>query len=598
MPRRKRTFIHRANAQTFQLVHQPTADEPNRHVLLSKNSHSPDDCQLGSLDSGRDPIASSSQLDETYKSHDFELGEYGFPDDGYDYSQHFRAIGGGGGVFIDAYTGLPNPDAVARPSSSGPPSKNKREESTGLVTLRSSDDETSLNEHGEKDKKEDWRAAEDVLMRETAIQEIRRARRHHEDLEDVFAALDSDGELESNSSEHNDNVLDQKDEKVPPAESAQSESELLEDDFILKADVTDTSGANKTASQRTDGKSDFHGVQPKFREPRLLDAQFEEFMRKYDLESSETDEEFEDLRRVAQRKSEGKDEAGTILALLAENEKEALGFDAGLDDKDLISEFSGLQLDKDVSDGDESHSHSDDESSRGIDESNHDTRGVAPLAGFVNTEFEQGMDGLLESYARVPVQEALHAVDGMEGVRLALLRQESEERSRLEQLDELGIESDGHDSDLDTLFDEMYKEKGEQWDCETILTTYSNLENHPSIIDAPVGRSRKPSQPRSVIRLDPRTQAPAEFMPTSSNQGPSSAQAVDYGSRRDVTPSRSVRPKDESKNAKKARKAAVKEAARERRLLKSEMKKAFGAENLQQGKHSAALGNAKVAVKF
>lgn len=598
MPRRKRTFIHRSNAQTFQLVHQPTADEPNRHVLLSKNSLLPDDCQSGSLDSGKGPITSSTQFDETYKSNDFELGEYGFPDDGYDYSQHFRAIGGGGGVFIDAYTGLPNPDAVTRPSSSGPPTKNRKEESTGLVTLRGSDDETSLTEHEEKDKKADWRAAEDVLMRENAIQEIRRARRHHEDLEHVFAALDSDGELESNSSEDKDNVLDQQDERDSPAESGHSETELLEDDFILKADVTDTCGASEMASRQTDEKSDFHGVQPKFREPRLLDAQFEEFMRKYDLESSETDEEVEDLKRVAQRKSEGEDEAGTILALLAENEKEALGFDVGLDDKDLIPEFSGLQLDKDGSDGGESNFRSDNESGGGIGESNHDMRGVAPLAGFVNTEFEQGMDGLLESYARVPMQEALYAVDGVEGARLALLRQESEERSRLEQLDELRIESDGHDSDLDTLFDEMYKEKDGHWDCETILTTYSNLENHPSIIDAPVGRSRKSSQSRSVIRLDPRTQAPAEFMPTSSNQAPSSAQAVDYGSRRDVTPSRNVRSKDESKSAKKARKAAVKEAARERRLLKSEMKKAFGAENLQQGKHSAALGNAKVAVKF
>eukprot|EP01105_Mastigella_eilhardi_P021793 TRINITY_DN5302_c0_g1_i4.p1 TRINITY_DN5302_c0_g1~~TRINITY_DN5302_c0_g1_i4.p1 ORF type:complete len:441 (+),score=140.45 TRINITY_DN5302_c0_g1_i4:32-1324(+) len=35
-----------------------------------------------------------------YERSQFELGEYGFPDDGYDYSQHLRQIGVGGGMFV------------------------------------------------------------------------------------------------------------------------------------------------------------------------------------------------------------------------------------------------------------------------------------------------------------------------------------------------------------------------------------------------------------------------------------------------------------------------------------------------------------------
>lgn len=49
---------------------------------------------------------------------------------------------------------------------------------------------------------------------------------------------------------------------------------------------------------------------------------------------------------------------------------------------------------------------------------------------------------------------------------------------------------------------EAEEEKKERWDCETILSTYSNLENHPRLIRA---RDNKPV-PR--ITLDPRTGLP------------------------------------------------------------------------------------------
>lgn len=598
MPRRKRTFIQRSSAHTFQLVHRPTADEPDRHVLLSNSGGVEHGYRPDGVEGGKDAVQDSNQFDEAYKSRDFELGEYGFPDDGYDYSQHFRTIGGGGGVFIDAYTGLPNPDAVVRSSSAAPAYPISKDASGSAVTLRDSTDALAPTDPDDQGKEAVWRTAEDVVMRDNAIQEIRNARRHHEDLGDVFAALDSDGELASTSDDDEDRETDQQGEESATTVSVLSETDVLEDDFIVKAEATDTEGGNKPHLESSDFKSDVRGILPKYREPRLLDAQFEEFMREYDREFSDSDEDVEELKLIAQRKSDkNDDEADTLLALLAENEKQGLGLDSDVDGEDLVSGFSGLQIDEDVEDNN-SHSILDRESIESADKSDYRPRGAGPLDGFTNTEFESGMDGVLNSYTRVPMQEALHAEDGVEGARLALLRQETEERARLQELDELGIESDGHDSDLDTLFDELYKDKGEQWDCETILTTYSNLENHPSVIDAPVGRSRRPPQPRSVIRLDPRTQAPAEFMPVTPINDSSTMQGVDYGSRRNITSLHSGRPKDESKSAKKARKAAVKEAARERRMLKSEMKKAFGTETLKQDKHSAALGNAKVAVKF
>ena len=38
------------------------------------------------------------------------------------------------------------------------------------------------------------------------------------------------------------------------------------------------------------------------------------------------------------------------------------------------------------------------------------------------------------------------------------------------------------------------KPKADQWDCETIVSTYSNLDNHPSVLGT--GRKPKPRRPR------------------------------------------------------------------------------------------------------
>lgn len=49
------------------------------------------------------------------------------------------------------------------------------------------------------------------------------------------------------------------------------------------------------------------------------------------------------------------------------------------------------------------------------------------------------------------------------------------------------MEQLGRDSDEDDLEDMKYVEVGEKekWDCETILSTYSNLYNHPKLIKEP-----------------------------------------------------------------------------------------------------------------
>lgn len=577
MPRRKRTFIHRANANNFQVVHRPTAEDPNRHELESSDKPGAEVSQTHGnvIDDG----------EYEYAARDYELGEYGFPDDGYDYSQHFRTIGGGGGVFIDAQTGLPNPDAVVR--TSAPVTKKEvllKNEFSDTVTLRESSSDITQTEDNERINMGTERLAfEDSHMYEKrmkAIEDIRQARRQHDELNYVFTLLDSDGELESIKSNESISNVNQQGDEVTQTASANTTDDTFDDDFITKANAAISDENNNVPNG--DEKPDLHGVLPKFREPRLLDAQFDEFMREYNRESSEDDEELEQLKETAQRCAANEDSAETLHKLLTENELNGLGFDDNLDESDLLGAFSGLRIETDIANDQKDNS---------------SACAETELVDLSNTEFERGMDGVLDSYARVEVNEALYAEDGIDGARRAAQRLEAEQREQLERMDELGIESDGHDSDLDTLFDEMYKDKDERWDCETILTTYSNLENHPSVIDAPVTKNRKPERFRSIIQLDPRTQAPAEHMPSASRQS-TTGPAVDYGSRNGSSTACTERPRQESKEAKKARKAAVKEAARERRAAKGEMKKAFGAEQLKQTKHSASLGEAKIAVKF
>jgi len=108
----------------------------------------------------------------------------------------------------------------------------------------------------------------------------------------------------------------------------------------------------------------------------------------------------------------------------------------------------------------------------------------------------------------------------------------------------------------------------EKWDCESIISTYSNLDNHPTII--PRVRTNKQKQ----IKISQKTGIPIGYHPSSNKPGvipedegeeceDEDEPGEDLGVKRD---------KSESKADKKARKAAIKAARREQRARKKEMK--------------------------
>lgn len=71
---------------------------------------------------------------------------------------------------------------------------------------------------------------------------------------------------------------------------------------------------------------------------------------------------------------------------------------------------------------------------------------------------------------------------------------------------------------------EESSDESEIWDCETIVTTYSNLDNHPGKIEVPESRRKKKlaetfagalNAPSNIISLKGKQNLPVEFLPGS-----------------------------------------------------------------------------------
>lgn len=606
MPRHKQPFINRSRARTFRLVQSSSVDDDDMSTPQLVRSHSSNDADVTTADSAsaKAEYIDVSQWDTEYSRGDYELGEFGFPNDGYDYSKHFKPIGGGGGVFMDAMTGLQKPEAVE--GSVAFHSEQKKEEREG-------EEEKEGEEKG-------WRRKEDVMKEREVAEQIQRDRKWNKDLNEVLAALDSEGEIGGE--------LEDEDGEWLLGDGKMEEEgcrNLLEDDFVVLAE------GEREERHRKEGRREhlaemvnenkkqnvLEGVIEQYREPRLLDEQFEKFMRAQEWEGSgggndgDDDDDDDGIGNFPRETSEGADMLEDFRAHMTCEELNNIWEGNGglLDDLAKLQIGTEEQGRRDEGDGCEIEG-TDDEADGMFNLANSDgaaslsnvketDQRVAEYEKFANAEFERGVQDLLDSYNRFTGEEALDALDGVGEARKAIERGEREEAAKRERQMELGLDedSDGHDSELDSHFDELFEDKGDKWDCETILSTYSNLENHPSVIDAPMGR-KKPSVPsQPIIRLDPRTQAPTEYMPSVEKSLPQAA-TVDFGSRRRVVQETQARRRKEPKEEKKARKSAVKEAARERRALKSEMKKAFGSEHVKQSRHATTMGTSKVAIQF
>lgn len=161
---------------------------------------------------------------------------------------------------------------------------------------------------------------------------------------------------------------------------------------------------------------------------------------------------------------------------------------------------------------------------------------------------------------------------------------------------EYGEQYDNENPDKDdvVILEESSDER-ELWDCETIVSTYSNLDNHPGKIQAPEGVRRKrlaeaiPAVPeigKNVITLRGKNKLPVDYLPHRSIPELDRAKETPDT----VSNLQKKRVGEESKEEKKERKTAVKEERREARKAKKELRGIYRCEAQRAQKVAAVSG--------
>ncbi|KAI7743670.1 hypothetical protein M8C21_004118 [Ambrosia artemisiifolia] len=157
-----------------------------------------------------------------------------------------------------------------------------------------------------------------------------------------------------------------------------------------------------------------------------------------------------------------------------------------------------------------------------------------------------------------------------------------------------------NDNDKEDVFVEESSDESEGWDCETIITTYSNLDNHPGKIEAPGGRKKKKltetvnkafNTPTHVIALKGKEKLPVDYLPHS--RASATDVAKDKSKPKNV-PLPRKKLGQETKEEKKERKAAVKEEKREARRAKKDLKGLYRSEAQQAQKVAAFTGPSSI----
>ncbi|XP_012253458.2 protein LTV1 homolog [Athalia rosae] len=131
----------------------------------------------------------------------------------------------------------------------------------------------------------------------------------------------------------------------------------------------------------------------------------------------------------------------------------------------------------------------------------------------------------------------------------------------------------------------------DKWDCESILSTYSNIYNHPQLISEPKGPGkikidRRTGIPKDVLNSPGgklTAKALAKFDLQNDNQESKGPQSV-AETMKSTLSILSIRPKDESPEDRKERKKALKDYRKERRLERKANIEAFKEEKKRQEK--------------
>lgn len=126
------------------------------------------------------------------------------------------------------------------------------------------------------------------------------------------------------------------------------------------------------------------------------------------------------------------------------------------------------------------------------------------------------------------------------------------------------------------------------WDCETILSTYTNIYNHPKLINIPP----KIKLNKKGIVIEEKEEDDEEEVKDESND-----EGIDISDENTITIS-NLRSQNETPEERKARKKAVKENQRVRRQIKKATKEVFKEEQGRVSKSNVNITNQSRTIKL
>lgn len=221
-------------------------------------------------------------------------------------------------------------------------------------------------------------------------------------------------------------------------------------------------------------------------------------------------------------------------------------------------------------------------------------------------EYHESLAGKLNHALKDRVMDDLE-LDGKYKAPSDLLHDESREKDGsmesaailIDRCKKYGEKYEKENEDDNVLVIEESSDESEVWDCETIITTYSNLDNHPGKIGAPESRRKKLVEtvtgaltaPTHVISLKGKQKLPVDFLPHSRKPA---AETVTDESKLSTEKQKRKQHGQESKEEKKERKAAVKDERREARRIKKELKVIYKSESQHAQKVAAFTGPSSI----
>jgi protein LTV1 len=192
-----------------------------------------------------------------------------------------------------------------------------------------------------------------------------------------------------------------------------------------------------------------------------------------------------------------------------------------------------------------------------------------------NPELLGGVENI-DDYAK-EITEFTSRQDREYGGEQAIPLTDSEKLIVIEKLEVQAAEGEEPIATTHAKIDAMFPvTEKENWDCESIVSTYSNTENHPLLIKRPSKFSSKP------IKLSGKTGIPIGYFPTREKPEDVPEEEEDEGDGESRGNLGAARNKEETKTEKQARKKEIKAARREARGRKKDLKLQYSAELSRQ----------------